>query len=631
MCGICGYIDYKGKIEDHVLEKMVCSIRHRGPDDRGCDFYYLPQAKIALGHARLSILDLSQAGHQPMLFDNLTIVFNGEIYNFKEIRQELIDKGHQFKSNSDTEVILHSFKEWHTECVDRFIGMFAFAIFDKTERKLFLCRDRAGVKPLYYHIDKDYIAFASELKPLIAIPQFKKQLSNKAISTFLKTGFIPGEMCIFENTYKLDGGCWAEYDIEIRKLKKWRYWDIADFYSKPKLNVSYEDAKEEIKQLFKSAFGYRLVSDVPIGVLLSGGFDSAAVTAILTKELGTKLKTYTIGFRDYIDEAPDAEKISEILGTEQTTHYCSKKDIKELVYKLPQVYDEPFSDPSALPSILVSMIVRKSVPVILSADGGDEIFAGYDTYERISVFYPNLEKIPSFLRNHLHKPINAVEKLVPSKSSRTHNFLLMVDETLNSGELSYKIWYDNAFVLSQNIVNSIFPLLRQYDYREVYKSICINAHSPEYALLADWKTKMKDKYLVKVDRAMMSVSLEGREPLLDHRIAEYVAQLPWDYKYKNSEKKRILKDIVYDYLPKELMDKPKRGFMPPLYKWMRDDMQDYVRNRIDDFNLLGLEFNRNALNQTVDRFMGGEYYLWYDVWKIVQLSAWYQEYMNSEN
>lgn len=631
MCGICGYIDYAGRIENHVLDNMVTSLRHRGPDDRGYEFFLTSQAGIGLGHARLSILDLSKAGHQPMHYDDLTIVFNGEVYNFREIREELVKKGHHFISNSDTEVVLHSFKEWNTDCVSRFIGMFAFVIYDKSTQKLYMCRDRAGVKPLYYHINDSFFAFGSELKSLMAIPQFERIISEEAVSTFLKIGFIPNEMCVFANTFKLDGGFWAEYDIEKRLLKKWCYWNIEDYYRKPKLDISYEEAKEEIKGLFKSAFGYRLVSDVPIGILLSGGFDSAAVTAILTKELCVTPQTFTIGFRDFIDEAPDAEKISQLLGTQHTTQYCSEKEISELIPNLPQVYDEPFSDPSALPSILVSMMVRKSVPVVLSADGGDEIFAGYDSYERFSTFYPYLEKTSKILSNHAHTPIIAIKKLIPSKMWRVHNFLMRVDDTLMKDSISEKVWYDNMCITNQHIMDSIFPQFGQYDYRKVYWDINTSSHSPEYALIADWKTRMKDEYLIKVDRAMMSVSLEGREPMLDHRIAEYVAQLPWDFKYKDGIKKRILKDIVYDYLPKELMDKPKRGFTPPLSKWIRDDIKDYVMYEINTISSIGIDYDKRKLENVIKEFMHGNNSHLPTVWSLVQLSAWYNNYMGQYN
>lgn len=628
MCGICGFIDYKGELNENDLNDMVKSINYRGPDDRGTEFYHTHQAYVGLGHVRLSILDLTQAGHQPMRFENLTIVFNGEVYNFREIRADLIKNGHHFKSDSDTEVILHAFKEWKYCCVDKFIGMFAFVIFDNSDNTLYLCRDRAGVKPLYYYLDDEIFAFASELKPLMKLPNVKKKVSMQALSTFLKVGYIPGEMSVFENTYKLDGGCWAEFIITSKRFRKFKYWDLADYYKLPKLDISYEDAKESLKELFISAFGYRLISDVPVGVLQSGGFDSSAVTAILTRELGVTPMTFTVGFNDYVDEAPVAEKISEILGTKQVTKYCSVNDVVDIIPILPFVYDEPFSDTSALPSILVSRVVKQHVSVVLSADGGDEVFAGYNVYGQVSDVFPYFEKIPGGVRNRCHPFFKGMSAIIPSKMSKMHNFLDKLDYVFSSHDLSQKTWIESKNYYNQIIVNLLFPSLSNYDYLKMFDDIDTVVHSPEYALLSDWKTQMKDEFLIKIDRAMMSVSLEGREPMLDHRIAEFAAQLPWEYKYKDGVKKRILKDIVYDYLPKELMDKPKRGFSPPLEGWMRTILKDYViENVMTVAGIDDLGCNTEDMKSFLNRFMKGDKYFNNLMWRIAQYGAWYKMYM----
>ena len=630
MCGICGYIDYECGIAEKTVDRMVESIRHRGPDDHGTAVVDTPHGRVALGHSRLSIQDLSPAGRQPMTFGSLTIVYNGEIYNFGAIRSELAAKGHHFVSESDTEVILHAFQEaGGGNCVHQFIGMFAFAIFDNKEQKLYLCRDRAGVKPLYYHIGRDFFAFGSELKALMAIPRFERRVSDKALSDFLKMGYIPGETAIFEQTYKLDAGCWATVDLRRRSVTTQKYWDIEDFYAKPKLTCTFEEAKTHLRQLFKSAFGYRLVADVPVGVLLSGGFDSTAVAAILTKELGITPRTFTIGFRNYIDEAPDAEAISRILGTAHTTQYCTHDDVKTLVPRLPEVYDEPFADTSALPSLLVSMLVRQHMPVVLSADGGDEVFAGYGGYDRICRLYPKIAQIPPFVRHHFHTPYQVAKALLPPSMGRCHVFLDQLDGAFSEGVLSQKAWYDNRWMWIQHVVDSIAPRLAGYDYRAAYRPCHAASHSPEYALLSDWKTQMKDEYLVKVDRAMMSVGLEGREPMLDHRIAEFVAQLPWEYKYKDGTRKRILRDIVYDYLPKALMDKPKRGFSPPVMQWMRTDLKDYVYDSLSDDQLRQTGFQPRKVKRLLDSFMAGNHHLYNIMWRLVQYENWYRRWIKT--
>lgn len=622
MCGICGYIDYKGTIEDETLNEMVSSMQYRGPNDRGIVISEIPNGKIALGHTRLSIIDLSTAAHQPMSFENLTIVYNGEIYNYKEIREDLIKEGHHFVSNSDTEVLLHSYKEWGTKCVDRFIGMFAFTIYDSEANTISLCRDRAGVKPLYFYKGGDFIAFGSELKSLMAIPQFERIIDQEALSTFLKIGYIPGEACIFKDTIKVDAGQWLIYNIKTHELTKEKYWDIERFYNKPKLQISYEDAKAELKRIFISAFRYRLVSDVPVGVLLSGGFDSAAVTSILSKEVGVTPHTFTIGFHDYINEAPDAEQIAKLLDTTHISQYCGQEDIMDLIPLLPSIFDEPFSDTSALPTIMVSKLVKQHVSVVLSADGGDEIFAGYNSNDKIGKIYGAIKKTPSFLKSPLL--YKYAGKVAGRYSSRIEAVLNQLEGFFNDKEFTYKSLFDNRCCFHQNIINYINPSLVQYDARSAFRPIEAMSGSPEYGLVSDWKTIMKDEYLVKVDRSTMSVSLEGREPMLDHRIAEFAAQLPWEYKYKDSIKKRILKDIVYDYLPKELMDKPKRGFSPPVMMWMRSGLKDFVYCNLskDVLGETGFEYNRTA--EALERFMRGNDYYYSIVWRLLQFQCWYK-------
>ena len=629
MCGICGYIDYKNRIDNCVLSDMVVAIKHRGPDDNGMAFYATDKHKVALGHARLSILDLSQAGHQPMEFDGLVIVFNGEIYNFQEIRELLIEKGHSFISESDTEVILHAFREWNTKCVEKFIGMFAFCIYDNISQHIYLFRDRSGVKPLYYTIDNGFFAFASELKCFMSMPQFNREINDDALSVFMKVGYIPGDMCIFKSSFKLDAGCWLEYNILSREFRINKYWDVEWFYKKTKLDISYEDAKEELRSLFKSAFAYRLVSDVPVGVLLSGGFDSAAVTSILVKELGVTPHTFTIGFHNHIDEAPDAEQIASILGTNHITQYCTEKEVKDIISKLPFVYDEPFADTSALPSILVSKLVKNHVSVVLSADGGDEIFAGYYRHARLSNIFPRLDNIPQFIRKNAHLPLRLFDGFLPGHMIKSHIFLTLLNNSFLEKDWSYKAWYDNQFAYIQKVVNNINDELSSFDYRQIFRPFIASAHSPEYSLVADYKTQMKDEYFVKVDRAMMSVSLEGREPMMDHRIIEFVAQLPWEFKYKDGIKKRILKDLVYDYLPKELMNKPKRGFSPPMIKWMRNDLKDYVFNSLSSSNLQDTGFDVEKTMKVVNSFMKGNNHFFGLVWRLVQYHYWYNYWIKN--
>jgi len=378
MCGICGYIS-KEKYDDEVIVKMTKTLNHRGPDDEGT-VSYTADEQVCLGHSRLSILDLTSAGHQPMTYKDLTIAYNGEVYNFQEIREELAALGHDFVSGTDTEVILHAFKQWGLRCVDKFVGMFAFAIYDKSAGKVYLCRDRAGVKPLFYYCADGIFIFGSELKALMAHPRFKKEIDLSSLASMFALLYIPLDKCIFKDANKLEAGCWLEYDIAKSTVNISKYWDISDFYALPKYDISYAEAKEELREIMKSAFNYRMVADVPVGVFLSGGYDSTLLAAILTKELGYKLDTFTIGFQHGKDEAPEALAISQYLGTNHTEHYMTDKDAEELVPQLPYYYDEPYNNPNSIAFMLVSRLAKQRVACSLSADGADEIFGGYDYY-----------------------------------------------------------------------------------------------------------------------------------------------------------------------------------------------------------------------------------------------------------
>lgn len=630
MSGICGYIDHNRSVEEHVLTDMVTNLAHRGPDDQGMASFLTNGTKVALGHTRLAVIDLTKAGHQPMTFDGLTIVMDGEVYNFKEIRKELEAKGHRFLSNTDTEVVLHAFREWGQKCVDRFIGMFAFGVYDATKQCLYLCRDRAGVKPLFYYLYNGIFAFASELKALMAIPQFKRDVSMEALSAYLKTFSIPGELSIFENTFKLNGGYWAEYRIDTKELIKKQYWNIEDYYARPKLKLSYDDAKAELKRLLISAFSYRLISDIPVGGLLSGGVDSSTVTAILSKEIGITPKVLTIGFEDVIDEVPAAKQIAKILGAQHFTRYCTEDDALELIQRIPLVYDEPSADPSTIPTQLACRFAKEHFPVTLSADGGDHLFAGFDWYVAQDYRYNRIKKY-EWMRGFHHLPVALAKSVLPYDKVEERARIESLSGILNNGALNYKNLNDSYKAKYQWIINSVFPTAKQFDCRNIFHDTGeAIASSPEYAILFDFKYSMKDEILVKVERASMAVSLEAREPMLDNRIIEFAAQLPWEYKCHNGIKKRILKDILYDYLPKELIDQPKRGFGAPISKWMHGCLKTMVYDELTRENLEEIGFSARQTLRLLDYFMKQEvhnYHIARIIWCILQYWLWYKHWI----
>ena len=638
MCGICGIIDYKKKVSVDAVRQMMKPMEHRGPDDNGVELFQGGGWTGGFGHVRLSIIDLSPLGHQPMIYDNLTIVFNGEVYNFAEIKTELVAKGHTFKSSSDTEVVLHSFKEWGTDCVNRFIGMFAFAIYDSIEQKIYFCRDRVGVKPFYYYQDDNCFAFGSELKCILSLPECDKTINERALTYYIQLGLIPFDMCILEKAKKLEAGHWAIYDINQKSVSLKKYWDIDDFYSKPKLTISFEEAKEQLRILLKSAFGYRMVSDVPVGVFLSGGFDSSAVASILTQELGIRPKTFTIGYNIGPNEIPDAEAIAKHLGTDHTSHYCTTKDIQDIIPQLPYFYDEPHADISSIPTTLVSKITREHVKVALSADGGDEIFAGYYNYEYLCRFLPVLNRIPKMFKKSSDVPYWLINAIIPKDRTAYKWILDTVHSYYKGDDMSIKGFMKKSLTWEQSVYeaiikNSVYNCYELYDYTKTA------GESIEYLMALEFKTNMRELMLAKVDRASMSVSLEARDPMLDHRIAEFGAQLPIEFKYNKAKggKKRILKSLVYDYLPKEIMDKPKKGFSIPLGRWLRTDLKEYFYGNISTHQLEETGFKSKEVMKMIDNYMNHGYHYGYMfrgysdlVWRIFQYLQWYKLWINNK-
>ena len=627
MCGIVGFVDFNRKLDLTILKKMTDKLYHRGPDDGGYSFYFSDKYNIGLGHRRLAIIDLSQHGHQPMKFDNLEIVYNGEIYNFREIRTELENYGYSFFSNSDTEVVLKAIHRWGMDAVHKFNGMFAIAVYDKQNDKLILIRDRAGVKPLYYYYKDGLFMFASELKAFHQNPYFKKELDINAIVLFLQYGYILEPYSIFRYAKKLRAGHYLELDINSQRLKEAKYWDVVKFYSKPKLNITEKEAIEEVERILRSAFEYRMVADVDVGLFLSGGYDSSCVAAILQSNMSRKLKTFTIGFKEKsYDEAPYARKVAEYLGTDHTEYYCTPKDALEIIPKLPEIYDEPFGDSSAIPTTLISRLARKSVKVALSADGGDETFGGYDKYT-FSLFYLKVfSKIP--FREALAKIMDYINPDYIPYFNRTYNFPTRYQKV--KGILRAKNIKNILQILK--IVSQYFLEEELYKFLKIdkmYFDVSLNfdlhfdADDISKILAVDYKTYLVDDILVKVDRATMSVSLEGREPLLDYRIIEFMSRLPSNYKIRNGEKKWLLKQIVHKYLPKELMDRPKQGFSVPIFDWFRKELKEYLLYYLSEGRLkVGEIFNYRDIIQLRDEYLEGKKVNAHKLWLVLMFEMW---------
>ena len=631
MCGIVGFCDFLKKSSSDILKNMTDILHHRGPDDSGYFWDENEYSQIALGHRRLSILDLSAHGHQPMSFEHLDIVFNGEVYNFKEIKKELLELGYSFHSDSDTEVILKSYHQWGTKAVDKFNGMFAITIYDKKANKLIFIRDRAGVKPFYYYKKDSLILFSSELKSFHNHPDFQKDINKSSLSLYLQFGYIPEPHSIFKNTYKLKAGHYIEIDLKSQKFEEIKYWDVVDFYNKPKLDISQNEAIEKTEELLKSSFEYRMVSDVPVGVFLSGGYDSSVVTAILQKQRTEKLNTFTIGFKEKgFDEAPYAKEVAKYLGTNHTEYYCTQKDALEIIPKLCEIYDEPFGDSSAIPTILVSQLARKDVTVSLSADGGDEIFAGYSKYTTALQYFNKFKSIPNSVKSLVKLGMDNINPNHIPILSNTYNFATRYEKI--NGILKAKSSVEAMKYTSEYFTKKERDTILKVHFDDLKTNFDIQIADTNdemnQMLAIDYKTYMIDDILTKVDRATMSVSLEGREPLLDYRIVEFVSQLPSNLKYKDGDKKWLLKQITHKYLPKEMMDRPKQGFGVPLTEWFRDELKEYFMIYLDERRIEkeGL-FNSKEVVRLRDSYLSGNRENVQKLWFLLMFEMWYEKWM----
>ena len=565
MCGICGYIG--NRISDIDLSRMNDIMYHRGPDDSGIwQGEWHKGGSIGLAHRRLSIIDLSELGHQPMISQNgkWIIVFNGEIYNYKELRDELKERGYSFVSKSDTEVVLNSFVEWEDKAARKLNGMFAIAAYNSERKILYLVRDRIGKKPLYYYIQDENIIFASELKSILACPNFENNINLQVLKHYLCKQYVSGTMTFYNNTYKVLPG--HQLIIGEDSIIDDTYWNLSNRYEQitPKMDENYDTCKAELKKQIYNAVERRLVSDVPVGTFLSGGIDSTLVTAI-ANDLCGGIKSFTIGFFDKKrNEADYAKHTAEYLGITHVEHYISERDMIESIKQLNKTFDEPFADPSAIPCLLVSELAKNDVTVVLTGDGGDEFFCGYEMYNYL-YYMEKLEPIvklgSSILKGKLGDSIK-------------HYMPRAAVALLNNTEEQYKVQLFED--LPEEVVNSILISEGGVPVKSELES-AINAENYQVRrMLLDMKNYLPENVLAKADRTSMQHSLELRCPLLDTNVMEYSFRIPHRYKYHHNEKKYILKDILYDFVPKEMMNRPKNGFGVPLGKWLRNDLIDEI-------------------------------------------------------
>jgi len=632
MCGITGIFGNPQHLEfEHSVQRMTDSLHHRGPDDSG--IWVNEESHIALGHRRLSVLDLSPAGHQPMQSScgRYVIVFNGEIYNHLELRQQLEAVNQQpteWRGHSDTETLLAGFSQWGVEgTLRRSVGMFAIALWDKDERNLYLARDRMGEKPLYYGWCNGAFIFGSELKALKQCPDFSNAVSRDALSLYLRHCYVPAPYTIYQDIYKLEPGCLlcislpatakAPLDTPSAScnysgLEIYRYWSLHEKVMDGQSSSS-KDEKESLASLesiLKDSIQLQSVADVPLGAFLSGGVDSSLIVALMQSQTSRPVKTFTIGFEEAgYNEAGYAKAVAEHLKTEHTELYLSAHQAMDVIPLLPQMYDEPFADSSQIPTYLIAQMAKQNVTVALSGDAGDELFGGYNRYLWGPKIWKKISLLPYGVRQKVIHGLVNLSGMFGADQQGINRLLPKHLQVVLLGEKLEKLGHRLEFV--KNIDDLYYSLVSEWRSPEdivingkepgtllTNKSEWPNLQAPEHQMMyLDAMTYLPDDILCKVDRAAMSVSLETRMPMLDHRVIEEAWAMPLNMKIRNGQGKWALRQILYKYIPRELIERPKQGFSIPLGEWLWGPLRDWAENLLDPDRLQREGFFRHELIQ----------------------------------
>lgn len=610
MCGITGYYSISKKTGEADLKRMTDRLAHRGPDAAG--YYFNEDKTIGLGHRRLSIIDLSEAANQPFYSQSgrYVTVFNGEVYNYQEIAAQLNIKQ---RTTSDTEVIIEAFEKRGVEFVHLLNGMFAIAIYDMQEHKLYLFRDRLGVKPLYYYNDPQNLAFASEIKALLQADAIGKEAKPdpKTIYSFLYSGYVPEPFTAFTNILRLPAGSYAVADKTGITITS--YWKPEDKVTTQVVS-DFTTAKQQLKDLLVSSVKYRMIADVPFGTFLSGGIDSSTVTAVAQSISAKPVKTFSIGFKESkFNESKYARQVSEHLGTEHYEFVVTEKDAMELMDRMLNEYDDLYSESSGIPTMLVSKLARQHVTMTLSGDGGDELFLGYGSYDWAKRLNNPLVKL-------LRKPAAAILANMGSRYKRAAGvFNYKSEEHLKSHIFSQEEYYFSEYELDALLQPAYKSPLLFNENLPVARTL-----SPaEEQALFDIKYYLKDTLLTKVDIASMQFSLETRTPFLDYRVVEFALNLAEDLKKKDGTAKYLLKEVLYDYVPRQIFDRPKWGFSIPLGKWLLNDLHYLIERYLSEETVTGCNVvNYSAVKDLLTRFKNGEDYLFKRVWILIILHHW---------
>lgn len=620
MCGIAGFCNRPQNWRQDI-EKMNERMYHRGPDAGGV--WANENADVVLGHRRLAIVDLSETGAQPMqsASGRYVCVYNGEIYNYKKLRDKLIaeKKATKFRGTSDTEVLLEAFEAYGVrETIAMCKGMFAIVLYDRQTRRLTLIRDRIGEKPLYYGFVNGCFVFASDIGSISALEGFNNAIDTEVLQLYFIHGYIPAPYSIYKDIYKLDAGCMLEIDAPYDKGEISAYWSVreaAKYGQAHPFKGTRKEAADELERLLKEAVSEQMVADVPVGAFLSAGIDSSTIVALMQAQSQGRVRSFTIGMDDEkYNEAAYAAEIAKHLGTEHTELYISAKDAKEVIPKLSWIYGEPFADSSQIPTYLVSRMTRQHVTVSLSGDAGDELFCGYTSYSSIERIWNKMKGYPYGLRKLCSNMLTGCPLIKNNQILQTKSYLLGAKSPEHLYELSNA---QEASNLNIALERSVHP------YKHNQQPYGALQDTQSRIMLMDMEVYHPDDILVKVDRSAMAVSLETRVPMLDKDVVEFAWTLPIEYKKQGNEGKLVLKDVLYRYVPREMMDRPKTGFAIPITKWLREpELRDWAEALLDEklIEKQGILNAREVRRIWTDFIENGNWRI--QIWYMLMFQSW---------
>ncbi len=634
MCGITGLIHPAGEDPAGLratVEKMTQTLAHRGPDAAGV--WVDPACGVALGHRRLSVLDLSAHGSQPMQSScgQLWLVYNGEIYNHASLRRELVARGHLFRGHGDTEVLLAALREWGAEeTLQRLVGMFAFALWDRQTQVLTLARDAIGIKPLYYGWQNGRFLFGSELKALRAHPEFLGEIDREAIALFLRHNYVPGPRSVYRGIFKLPPGSLLRVacqtaTVEVAPRVWWDLKDVADEGRQNPFRGTPEEAVEELDRRLRNAVQMEMEADVPLGVFLSGGIDSSTVVALMQAQSTRPVKTFTIGFEEAAyNEAVHAQAVARHLGTEHTEYYVTGDEAREVIPRLAELYDEPFADSSQIPTFLLARLTRRHVTVSLSGDGGDELFGGYDRYGYLEGLWRRVGWCPSSWRRLGAKTAGALGAWLPSRLGG--KFHTLADILSPVSGIDFYAHFNTHWRNPAEIVCGASPGATLFSSEDRWPE---GRTLQEQMMYLDARTYLPDDILVKVDRASMAVSLEVRVPLLDPRVVAFAWTLPQSFKVREGRTKWVLRQVLSRYVPRELIDRPKMGFGIPLDVWLRGPLRAWAEALLDERRLRNEGFfDPVPIRRKWAEHLSGRTDWHYLLWDVLMVQAWLETHRN---